>query len=210
MSDDLIAVKATEPDQTPDESIPGSSLPDESESPGQILNPSESASPPDSPRQNADDYRFNQNMVFLRGVIRGIRQELDPEDRQSNVVTVTTPNPLAGNQVETGLLDVYWGSNSRAGSLLSDFKVGDALPQDSVSLTAESLGTLPIAISSREAGSGGIAKLFDQYAQSLATGMDVAPDRYKSLYSGGKADQKNDSATSMSALKSLYASLKKE
>lgn len=86
----------------------------------------------------------------------------------------------------------------------------NALPQDSVSLPAESLGTLPIAVSSREAGSGGIAKLFDQYAQSLATGMDVAPDRYKSLYSGGKADQKTDSAASMSALKSLYASLKKE
>ena len=80
---------------------------------------------PATPRNNADDYRFNQNRVYLRGILRGIRQELDNEDRQTNVITVTTPNQLAGNAVETGYLDVYWGSNTRASGILREYTAGD-------------------------------------------------------------------------------------
>ena len=116
MKDDLNEVTAASPEQTAE-------APEQAEE----TSPQEEAPvPAEEPvRNNADDPWDNRNQVFLRGVIRGIRQELDNEDRQTNVVSLTTPNPLSGNQVETGLVDVYWGSNTRASEILSDFRAGD-------------------------------------------------------------------------------------
>lgn len=130
----------------------------------------------DSNQNSKDDPRDNQNRVFLRGVIRGIRQELDSEDRQTNVISLTTPNPLSENRIGTGLLDVYWGSNTRASEILADFRAGDHVVIDAECRTFRTSllrGEVLYGISITRDKPSGI------------TGMgDYEPDRNEALFIG--------------------------
>ena len=67
----------------------------------------------------------DKNVVFLRGMIRAIRQELDENNREQNVLTITTPQPRRDGTVGTERVDVIWGSNTRAEGLISEYHAGD-------------------------------------------------------------------------------------
>ena len=125
MPDDKIENETLQPAEPTESTDPQSG---EAAAPAQSPETSSPETPdtePEQSRKNGDDRRFNQNRVFLRGTLRGIRQELDNEDRQNNVITITTPNPKAGGIIETGYVDVYWGSNTRAGEILREYTSGD-------------------------------------------------------------------------------------
>ena len=71
------------------------------------------------------DVPQDKNVVYLRGMIRAIRQELDDNGMEQNVLTITTPQPRRDGTVGTERVDVIWGSNTRAQGLISDYHAGD-------------------------------------------------------------------------------------
>ena len=85
----------------------------------------ENAEQPEEPKaeENTEkraDVVPDKNVVFLRGMIRAIRQELDESNMEQNVLTITTPQPRRDGTFGTERVDVIWGSNTRAEGLISE------------------------------------------------------------------------------------------
>lgn len=79
-----------------------------------------------TPKNIKDDPTGNRNEIYLRGVIRGIRMELDEEDRPHNVITLTTPRTERDGTVTKSMVDITLGRNDRATELLNpQFVPGD-------------------------------------------------------------------------------------
>ena len=90
----------------------------------------ENAEQPEEPKaeENTEkraDVVPDKNVVFLRGMIRAIRQELDESNMEQNVLTITTPQPRRDGTFGTERVDVIWGSNTRAEGLISEYHAGD-------------------------------------------------------------------------------------
>ena len=75
--------------------------------------------------KSADVNIPDKNVVYLRGMIKAIRQELDDNNVEQNILTITTPQPKRDGSVGTERVDVIWGSNTRADGLISEYHAGD-------------------------------------------------------------------------------------